>query len=153
MFSFGTIGRTLAKMSRTGVVAAYGLAAGATLGAAMYGANTHDDLLVRLGALSAALLTAVLVAVTTWHRRETIISAAILLALAWTSARIIGVCCATLLLRGTLSGVGFALLGVVFGLPIAMLEAMLVGGLLVAVLRRLRPPGTAPSTENSPGMS
>lgn len=127
------------------MVIAYGLTAGAAMGIVMYGANAHHDILVRVGALVATALTAVLVTVTTWYRRENVINAAILLALAWTLARIIGVCCATFLLWRTLDGLGFALAGALFGVPVGILVAIFVAGVLVAVLRRIRAPVAPPT--------
>lgn len=137
---FHRFARSLGRTPPARVIVAYGVAAGVALGVAMYGANTHDDLLVRAGALFATVVTAVLVTVTTWYRRENVINAAILLALAWTLARVIGVCCATVLLWKTLDGLGFAMIGVLFGVPAGVLVAILIGGALVAILRRIRPP-------------
>ncbi|HEX6808709.1 MAG TPA: hypothetical protein VF118_12025 [Gemmatimonadaceae bacterium] len=104
MISFRVVAQWLGRVSGARLVIAYGLTSGAAMGAVMYGANAHDDHLVRVGALVAAVLTALLVAVTTWYRRENVICAAILLALAWTLARMIGVCSATFLLWRTLDG-------------------------------------------------
>lgn len=127
------------------MVIAYGLTGGAALAMVMYGANAHSDLLVRIGALLAAGLTAALVTVTTWYRRENVVNAAILLALAWTFARMVGVAGATFLLWRSLDGMGFALVGALFGVPIGVLVAILIGGALVAVLRRIRPPFSPPN--------
>ena len=132
-------------MSGARLVIAYGLSAGAAMATVMYGANSHSDLLVRTGALIATGLTAVLVTVMTWYRRENVINAAILLALAWTFARMVGVAGATLLLWRTLDGMGFAMIGALFGAPIGVLVAMLIGGALVAALRRIRPPFSPPN--------
>lgn len=152
MISFRVVAQWLGRISGARLVIAYGLTSGAAMGAVMYGANAHDDLLVRVGALVATALTAVLFTVTTWYRRENVINAAILLALAWTLARMIGVCSATLLLWRTLGGMGFALIGVLFGVPVGVLVAILIAGVLVAVLRRIRPPFTSSTLrEGDPG--
>lgn len=141
-------------MTAARLVIAYGVTAGAAMGAVMYGANAHNDLLVRIGALVVTGFSAILIAVTTWYRRENVINAAILLALAWTLARMIGVASATFLLWRTLDGMGFALLGALFGLPIGILVAILIAGVLVAVLRRIRPlsapPGVVGRGGNAP---
>lgn len=149
MFRFDAIARYLGKLPAAGFITGYGLAAGAAMGCMMFGANAHKDLLERVCAVAVTILSAVLVTVTTWYRRENVVNAAILLALAWTLARVLAVCTATILLWGSLGGVGFAMLGVVFGVPIGILVAMIVGGALVAVLRWIRPPFTPPSVSGS----
>jgi len=141
-----TIARRLGKASRSRFIVTYGAAAGVAMGGAMFGVNTDHMVLPWIGGVTAAGLTAILVSVTAWYRSENIINAAILLALAWTLARVVAVCCATVLLWRSLGGVGFAMLGVLFGLPIVILEAILVGAVLVAVLRRIRPPFGPPAT-------
>ena len=141
-----TIARRLGKASRSRFIVTYGAAAGVAMGGAMFGVNTDHMVLPWIGGVTAAGLKAILVSVTAWYRSENIINAAILLALAWTLARVVAVCCATVLLWRSLGGVGFAMLGVLFGLPIVILEAILVGAVLVAVLRRIRPPFGPPAT-------
>lgn len=145
MISFRAVARWLGTIPGARLVIAYGLTSGAAMGAVMYGANAHSDLLVRFGALVATALTVVLVAVTAWYRRENVMNAAILLALAWTLARLIGVSCATFLLWRTLDGMGFAMAGALFGVPVGILVAILLAGVLVAVLRRIRPPLAPPT--------
>ena len=145
MPTFEAMGRSLGKTPRAGFIGAYGLTAGISMGAAMFGANVHNGFLARAGWTSAIALTAVLVTVTTWYRRENVINAAILLALAWTAARLVAVCCAIVLLWRSLGALGFAMLGALFGLPVAILEAVLIGGALVAVLRRIWPPFAPPA--------
>jgi len=149
MPTFEAMGRSLAKTPRAGFIGVYGLVAGVALGVAMFGANAHNDLLVRVGAVAAMVLTAVLVTVTTWHRRENVVNAAILLALAWTSARLVAICFATVLLWRSVGAIGWAMLGALFGLPIAILEALLIGGVLVAALRRIRRPFAPPTVPES----
>jgi hypothetical protein len=149
MLTFEGMGRSLAKTPRARFIGVYGFVAGVALGVAMFGANVHHDLLVRVGAVAATVLTGVLVTVTTWYRRETVVNAAILLALAWTLARLVGICFATVLVWRSLGAIGWAMLGALFGLPIAILEALLIGGVLVAVLRRIRPPLAAPIVTES----
>jgi len=149
MPTFEAMGRSLAKTPRAGFIGAYGFFAGTAMGVAMFGANAHHDLLVRVGAVAATVLTGVLVTVTTWYRRETVVNAAILLALAWTSARLVAICFATVLLWMSLDGIGWAMLGALFGVPAAILEAILIGGVLVAVLRRIRPPFARPTVPES----
>jgi len=148
MPQFDTIARRLGKTSRSRFIVAYGVAAGVAMGGAMFGGNTGHMVLRWVGGVTAAGLTAILVSVTAWYRGENVVSAAILLALAWTLARMIAVCCAVFLWR-SLGGVGFAMLGVLFGLPIAILEAILVGAVLVAMLRGIRPPPPSPPVRES----
>jgi hypothetical protein len=149
MPTFEPIGRSLGNTPRAGFIGAYGFLAGIAMGVAMFGTNAHIDLLVRVGAVAATGLTVVLVTVTTWYRRETVVNAAILLALAWTLARLVGICFATILLWRSLDGIGWAMLGALFGLPAAILEAIIIGGVLVAVLRRIRPPFAPPNVPES----
>ena len=146
MPQFDAIARKLGKTSRSRFIIAYGVAAGVAMGGAMFGGNTDHLVLWWIGGVAAAGLTAILVSVTAWYRSENVTNAAILLALAWTLARVVAVCCATVLLWRSLDGVGFVMLGVLFGLPIGILEAILVGAVLVAVLRRIRPPFSPPAT-------
>jgi len=141
------------RIGRARFVIAYALTAGAAMGVAMFGANVHKPVLARSAAAAATALTVLLVAVVTWYRRENVLNSAIVLALAWTSARLFAVVCATALLWKSLGAMGFATIGVLFGVPIAILEAILIGGALVALLRRVRSPATMPATAGQPNDS
>lgn len=146
--SLESYGRELGKMSRTDLIGTYALAAGAAMGMAMFGANVHNTAVELLGRAGETINTAILVGVATWYRREQAVNAAILVAVAWLLARLVGAWCATLLASaqyGGWSAPGTFMLDTLFGLPIAIPEAFLLGGVLVFVLRRIPPPFAPPS--------
>ena len=138
---FSRLAVTFSKAPRAGLLLGFALPGGAALGLLMFGANTHHDVLVRVGGVTAVILGVLLLAVVTWYRRESVVSSAIVLALAWTFARVIGLGFGTLMLSKSLGAVGYLMLGVFLGLPLSMLEALVIGGILVAGLRRIRPRG------------
>ena len=112
------------------------------MGMLSVGELTNRQLLAWAGGILAIIATFVLVTVTTWYRRENVVNAAILLALAWTVARLasLGIAALALSLMGHGSDLGLGVMGGVFGLPVAVLEWILVSGVLVALLRRIRAP-------------
>ena len=136
---FGDVARALGRVSRAALIAGFAISGGAALGLLSVAANAHHDVLVRVGGVIAVVLSVMLLIVVTWYRRESVVSAAIVLALAWTFARLVALSSATLVLWRSLGAVGYLMYGVLLGLPLAMLEALVVGGVLVAVLRRVRP--------------
>jgi len=100
---------------------------------------THRDVLVRLGGVLAVVVSVFLIIVVIWHRRESIVSTAVVLAFPWTLARLIGLCAATLVRWKSLGALGYLMLGALLGVPLSILEVLVLGGILVAVLRRVRP--------------
>jgi hypothetical protein len=119
------------------------------------GELTNQQLLVWAGGVLATIATFVLITVTTWYRRENVVNAAILLALAWTLARLagLGIAALALGLMGHEGGLGFGAIGGLFGLPVAVLEWILGSGVLVTLLRRMRAPVVSDRTgrESRPG--
>lgn len=117
------------------------------------GELTNQQLLVWAGGVLATIATVVLITVTTWYRRENVVNAAILLALAWTLARLAGLGIAALALGLMGHEGGLGAIGGLFGLPVAVLEWILVSGVLVTLLRRIRAPVVSDRTgrESRPG--
>lgn len=140
--SLYSLARRFGRTPRGRFVVTYILVAGCAMGMLSVGELTNRQLLVWAGAILATIVTFVLVTVTTWYRRENVVNAAILLALAWTLARLasLGFAALALSLMGYESDLGLGVMGGVFGLPVAVLEWILVSGVLVALLRKIRAP-------------
>jgi len=140
--SLDTLARRFGRTPRGRFIVTYILVAGCAMGMLSIGELTSRQLLVWAGGILATIVTFVLVTVTTWYRRENVVNAAILLALAWTVARLasLGFAALALNLMGHESDLGLGVMGGVFGLPMAVLEWILVSGVLVALLRRIRAP-------------
>ena len=145
-------GRALGKMSRSSLIVTYALTAGTAMGVAMFGANIHNRVLALAGGVFETLITAVLVGVATWYRRDNAVHTAISLAVAWMLARVTGAWCATILLSGRYDAwvtPGSFVIDTLFGLPTAIPEAFFLGGVLVLVLRRVPPPFAPPGASSS----
>jgi len=140
--SLYALARLLGRTARGRFILAYVLVAGGAMGTLSIGEITNRQLLVWAGGVLATIATLVLVTVTTWYRRENVVNAAILLALAWTLARLaaLGIAALALGMMGHGSELGLGAMGGVFGLPVAVLEWILVSGVLVTFLRRIRAP-------------
>ena len=136
------LARRFGRTPRGRFVVTYVLVAGCAMGMLSVGELTNRQLLAWAGGILAIIATFVLVTVTTWYRRENVVNAAILLALAWTVARLaaLGIAALALGMMGHGSELGLGAMGGVFGLPVAVLEWILVSGVLVTFLRRIRAP-------------
>ena len=150
-----TLARLFGRTPRGRFVVTYVLVAGSVMATLSIGELTNQQLLVWAGGVLATIATFVLITVTTWYRRENVVNAAILLALAWTLARLagLGIAALALGLMGHEGGLGFGAIGGLFGLPVAVLEWILVSGVLVTLLRRMRAPVVSDRTgrESRPG--
>src|SRR6185437_15841256 len=109
---FGDVARALGRVSRAALIAGFAISGGAALGLLSVAANTHHDVLVRVGGVSAGVLSGVLLIVGRWYRRGSVVGAAIVLALAWAFARLVALSSATLVLWRSLGAVGYLMYGV-----------------------------------------
>ncbi|MGH7627291.1 MAG: hypothetical protein ACREOJ_18490 [Gemmatimonadaceae bacterium] len=132
----------LGRAARGRFILTYVVVAGCAMGAVSVGELANRKILLWSGGVLAAVATIVLVAVTAWYRRENMVNAAILLAVAWTFARLaaLGIAALILWMMGHGAWLGFGAMGGLFGLPVAILEWILVSGVLVTLLRRIRAP-------------
>jgi len=153
--SLYALARRLGRTARGRFILTYVLIAGCAMGTLSVGEINNRQLFVWAGDVLATIATLVLVTVTTWYRRENVVNDAILLALAWTLARLasLGLAALALGIMEHGSELGLGAVGGVFGLPVAVLEWILVSGVLVTLLRRIRAPVSSESTgpESRPG--
>src|SRR6185312_690133 len=67
---FGDVARALGRVSRAALIAGFAISGGAALALLSVAANTHHDVLVRVGGVIAVVLSVMLLIVVTWYRRE-----------------------------------------------------------------------------------